>query len=82
MEVIREIPGVKNISNMIENHKKNIQRKTLTVKELAQVLGTSENKARQLTHSKGFPVLVLGHTRLTLISQLDAWLEDNIGEIF
>ncbi len=73
---------MQDISNMIEEHKKEIKKKTLNVKELAKVLGTSENKARQLTHAKGFPVLVLGRTRLTIISKLDEWLEENIGELF
>ncbi|CDI50316.1 helix-turn-helix domain-containing protein [Clostridium tetani] len=71
-----------NITEMVQEHKKNIAKKTLTVKELAKVLGLSENKARQLTHAKDFPVLVLGRTRLTIISKLDKWLEENIGEIF
>lgn len=66
---------------MIEEHKKGIKRKTLTIKELATVLGTSENKARQLTHAKDFPVLILGKSRLTVISKLDEWLEDNIGKV-
>lgn len=66
---------------MVEEHRKDIAKKTLTVKELAKVLGLSENKARQLTHAKDFPVLVLGRTRLTIISKLDEWLEENIGEI-
>ena len=73
---------INDLSAKVEEHKKKIERKTLTVKELAKVLGTSENKARQLTHAKGFPVLVLGQTRLTVISQLDRWLENNFGEIF
>ncbi|RXI60141.1 DNA-binding protein [Clostridium tetani] len=71
-----------NITKMVEEHRKDIAKKTLTVKELAKVLGLSENKARQLTHAKDFPVLVLGRTRLTIISKLDKWLEENIGEIF
>ncbi|MBE6064700.1 helix-turn-helix domain-containing protein [Clostridium cochlearium] len=68
-----------NITKMVEEHRKNITRKTLTVKELAQVIGVSENKARQLTHAKDFPVLVVGRSRLTVISKLDDWIEENIG---
>ncbi|WP_282804464.1 helix-turn-helix domain-containing protein [Clostridium tetani] len=68
-----------NITKMVEEHRKDIAKKTLTVKELAKVLGISESKARQLTHAKDFPVLVLGRTRLTIISKLDKWLEENIG---
>lgn len=73
---------MKDISKMIEDHKKDIRRRTLTIQELAEVLGTSENKARQITHSKGFPILILGKSRLTIISKLDEWLESNIGQLF
>lgn len=67
------------LTEKIQEHKKNVDRKTYSVKELAEVLGVSENKARQLTHAKGFPVLVLGRKRLTIISKLDDWIEQNIG---
>jgi excisionase family DNA binding protein len=73
---------MEDLSAKVAEHKKEIMRKTLTVPELAKVLGTSTNKARQLTHAKGFPVLVLGQTRLTIISRLDDWLENNFGKIF
>lgn len=82
MKYGKEVLKVIDLTQQIEDHKKKIERKTLTVKELAQVLGISENKARQLTHSKGFPVLVLGQSRLTVISKLDEWIEDNIGQVF
>lgn len=69
------------LTEKIQEHKKNVDRKTYSVKELAEVLGVSENKARQLTHAKDFPVLVIGVRRLTIISRLDQWLEENIGII-
>lgn len=74
--------AIEDLSAKVAEHRKKIERKTLTVKELAQVLGISEKKARRLTHAKGFPVLVLGQTRLTIISKLDEWIENNIGKIF
>ena len=67
------------LTEKIQEHKKNVDRKTYLVKELAEVLGVSENKARQLTHAKGFPVMVIGRKRLTIISKLDDWIEKNIG---
>jgi len=73
---------MEDISKMVENHKKEIAKKTLTIKELAETLQISENKARQLTHAKDFPVIVLGRTRLIVKSKLDEWLENNLGEIF
>lgn len=69
------------LTEKIQEHKKNVDRKTYSVKELAEVLGVSETKARQLTHAKDFPVLVLGRKRLTIISKLDEWIEENIGLI-
>ena len=69
-------------SDIIKDHKEKIKQKTATVKELSIMLRVSENKARQLTHSKGFPVIVMGRDRLTVLSKLDKWLEDNIGELF
>ena len=61
---------------------KNIMQKTYSVKQLAEVLNIGENKARCLTHVDGFPVLVLGTRRLTIISKLDEWLENNMGRQF
>jgi len=73
---------MKDISKIVEEHKKEIAKKTLTIEELAEILQISKNKARQLTHAKDFPVIVLGRTRLTVISKLDEWLENNFGKIF
>ncbi|WP_034438579.1 helix-turn-helix domain-containing protein [Clostridium ihumii] len=67
------------LTEEIRKHKENIKRKTYTVKELAMILGVSENKARELTHAKDFPVIVLGKKRLTVISKLDDWLEGHLG---
>ncbi len=69
------------LTEKIQEHKKNVERKTYSVKELAEVLGVSENKARQLTHAKDFPVIVLGKKRLTVISKLDDWIETHLGAI-
>lgn len=70
---------MEDLTEKIKEHKKNVERKTYSVKELATILGISENKARQLTHAKDFPVIVLGKKRLTVISKLDEWLESHLG---
>lgn len=70
------------LTEKVKEQKKNIEKKTLTVKELAQVLGVGENKARQLTHVKGFPCVVIGKKRIIPISQLEKWLETSIGGEF
>ena len=72
---------MQDVTNMIQDHRKDVAKKTLTIKELAEALGTSPNKARQLTHAEGFPVMILGKSRLTVISKLDEWLENNIGKL-
>lgn len=73
---------VKDLTQKVIEQKKEIERKTLTIKELAAVLGVGEDKARQLTHTKGFPVVVLGKRRLIIASRLDSWLDENIGRVF
>lgn len=52
-----------------------IKRLTYNMKELAEVLGVSETSARNLPHTKGFPLLLIGRRRLVLRSALDEWLK-------
>ncbi len=73
---------INDLTEKVAEQKKNIERQTLSVKELAQVLGIGENKARQLTRSRGFPCLRIGSRTLIPISQLEKWLENNIGMTF
>lgn len=67
------------ITQQRQEHLEKITQKTYSVKQLAEVLNIGENKARCLTRIEGFPVLVLGNRRLTIISKLDEWLESNAG---
>lgn len=69
------------LTEKIQEHKKNIDKRTYTTKEMAEVLGISEGKARQLTHAKGFPVICIGRSRRVIISKLDEWLDKNVGQI-
>lgn len=70
------------LTEMIKEQKRDISRKTCSVKEFAEMINASENKARQLTHAQGFPVIVLGKKRLIVLSKVDEWLERNIGSQF
>lgn len=70
------------LTEMINNQKREINRRTCSVKEFANMINASENKARQLTHATGFPVIVLGKKRLIVLSKVDEWLEKNIGGQF
>lgn len=72
---------VMELTDLIQEHRKKIEKSTLTVKELAEVLGIGTTKARELTHKDGWPVIVIAGKRLTVISGLEKWLENNIGQV-
>ncbi|MBS5799093.1 MAG: helix-turn-helix domain-containing protein [Clostridiales bacterium] len=59
-----------------------MERRTLSVKELAQVMGIGENKARQLCKSKGFPCIKVGNRTLIPISRFEEWLNNSVGQEF
>ena len=65
----------------IEDYKAKISKKTCNAKELAEIIGISEAKARQLMRIQGFPVLRIGRNKRVLLSCLDKWLEEHIGEV-
>ena len=49
-------------------------RYTMTVREFAQSIGVSLPTAYEMTHTQGFPVLVIGRKRLVLVAGLEQWL--------
>ena len=68
------------IQKALDEYRAEVKRKTCTVKELAKMLGVSENKAYQLTRIPGFPVIKMGRNKLILLSKLDEFLESLIGK--
>jgi DNA binding domain, excisionase family len=64
----------------IQEYRERLKKKTINIKELSEVLGVSEAKARRLTHIEGFPIICIGRNRRIILSKLDAWLENNIGQ--
>lgn len=68
-----------NIYEQIKEHNKNIQKKTMSVKEWAEVEGISYAKALKFTHAKDFPVIKVGRDRRIIISRLDDWFVKSIG---
>lgn len=50
------------------------ERITLTVREMAEMLGISYNTANQLTWRENFPVLQIGRKKLIPREALDEWL--------
>lgn len=57
-------------------------KKVINTKELAEMLDISIDKARQLTRAKNFPAIKVGREKKIILSKLDEWLEENIGNIF
>lgn len=57
-------------------------KKVINTKELSEMLDISIDKARQLTRAKNFPAIKVGREKKIILSRLDEWLEDNIGNIF
>lgn len=65
----------------MEEFKRNLEKKTCSTKELGEILGISQAKARQLTRIKGFPVIKFGRSNRIVLSLLDEFLKENIGEV-
>lgn len=57
----------------------NNNKKTMTIKEFASEYGIGINKAYEIVHSKGFPMVKCGRKIIILRSKVDVWLENHIG---
>lgn len=68
-----------NISKRMKEHNELVKKRTLSIKEWAQVEGISYNQALKFTHVKDFPIIKLGRERRVVVSRLDKWFEDHIG---
>ncbi|WP_154826370.1 helix-turn-helix domain-containing protein [Clostridium butyricum] len=64
----------------IEEYRERVKKKTCSIKELGEIMGVSEAKARRLTHIEDFPVIMIGRNRRVILSKLDEWLEEHLGE--
>lgn len=64
----------------IQEYRENLKKKTCDTKELAAICGTSYAKALRLTRIEGFPVIKIGRDKRIILSKLDEWLEEHIGE--
>lgn len=65
----------------IQEYREKIKKKTCNIKELSVMLGISQDKARRLTHIEGFPCIKIGRDIRIILSKLDYFLEDHIGDI-
>ncbi|CAM3775076.1 DNA-binding protein [Clostridium perfringens] len=68
-----------NISERMKEHNELVKKRTLSIKEWAEVEGISYNQALKFTHVKDFPIIKLGRERRVVVSRLDKWFEDHIG---
>ncbi|ELC8367529.1 DNA-binding protein [Clostridium perfringens] len=68
-----------NISEKMKEHNELVKKRTLSIKEWAELEGISYNQALKFTHVKDFPIIKLGRERRVVISRLDKWFEDHIG---
>ncbi|MDF2612873.1 MAG: hypothetical protein K0S71_659 [Clostridia bacterium] len=74
---------IKDLTEKVLEHKKEIEKKTFTAKEVSQVLGISENKVRQLLRAKnGIPNIKIGSRILVPITRFEEWLNNSIGQEF
>ena len=56
-----------------------ISKKTISIKQLQQILGLGYQKTMELVHRDDFPKITVGRRILIIHSKLDKWLEENIG---
>ncbi len=68
-----------NISEKMKEHNELVKKRTLSIKEWAEVEGISYNQALKFTHTKDFPIIKLGRERRVVVSKLDDWFEKHIG---
>ncbi|WP_415287167.1 DNA-binding protein [Clostridium perfringens] len=68
-----------NISEKMKEHNELVKKRTLSIKEWAEVEGISYNQALKFTHIKDFPIIKLGRERRIVVSKLDKWFEEHIG---
>ena len=74
---------VVDLTEKVNEYRKNVEVKTLSIKEFAGVLGCSENVARQMCRGINPPPYIkIGNRYRIITSRLDKWLESLIGEQF
>lgn len=61
---------------------KDYNKKTITVKEFAELMGIGYIKAYELAKSKDFPCIKVGKKILIITSKIDDWIEKSIGNAF
>lgn len=65
----------------IQEYRKRVNKLTCKIPELAEILDISKEKARRLTHIEGFPCIRVGRDIRIILSKLDEWLSEHVGEV-
>jgi excisionase family DNA binding protein len=65
----------------IQEYRDRLKKKTCNIQELSEILGVSKDKARRITHIEGFPCIKIGRDIRIILSKLDDFLENHIGEV-
>ena len=71
---------IEDLTEKVKAAKDKLERRTLNCKELAQVLGCGDTKARELMKSKGFPSFRIGNRWLVSITRFEEWLNNAEGQ--
>lgn len=75
--------AVIDLTEKVQEQRKNIEDKTIGIKEFAKVMGCSENVARQMCRSHNPPPYIkIGNRYRIIISRLDQWIDTVIGNEF
>ncbi|WP_315110213.1 helix-turn-helix domain-containing protein [Clostridium intestinale] len=57
-------------------------KKTLAVKEFAEIYNIGINKAYEMVNAKGFPMIRTGKKIIIIASKVDEWFFNQIGNTF
>lgn len=71
------------LTEKVQAQRKNVEDKTISVKEFAKVMGCSENVAREMCRSQNPPPYIkIGNRYRIIIAKLDEWVDTVIGSQF
>lgn len=58
-----------------------MEKLTVTVDEMAKIVGVSRPTAYELIHKEGFPTVRIGRRVVIPINSLKRWLEEQVGVV-
>lgn len=74
---------VRDLTEMVKEHRRKVEEKTIGVKEFAEIMGVGESTAREMIRSKNPPPYIkVGNRYRIIISRIDEWLNKLIGQEF